>query len=220
MGTFVQARHWFTMARTQRNPSQRGIKKKNKGSFPTQAKKAAAPSAPAAQGFYPGDDTLYKRARRFTPRAAKLKGSIVPGSVLILLAGKFRGSRVVFLKQLASGMLLVTGPYAINGVPLRRVNQAYVIATQTKLDISSVTVDAKLNDAYFKRPAKVAKKKTEDEFFAAEEAKPELSAERKEDQKKVDSPLIALVKKTEFLKPYLNAKFSLTNGQAPHEMVF
>merc|ERR1711871_1288745 len=79
MGTFVQARHWFTMARTQRNPSQRGInkasrsksyhnsgkwaiKKKNKGSFPTQAKKAAAPSAPAAQGFYPGDDTLYKRA--------------------------------------------------------------------------------------------------------------------------------------------------------------
>merc|ERR1740138_735045 len=116
-------------------------------------------------------------------------------------------------------MLLVTGPYAINGVPLRRVNQAYVIATQTKLDISSVTVDAKLNDAYFKRPTKVTKKKTEDEFFA-EEVKPELSAERKEDQKKVDSPLIALVKKTEFLKPYLNAKFSLTNGQAPHEMVF
>ena len=140
--------------------------------------------------------------------------------MLILLAGRFRGKRVVFLKQLASGMLLVTGPYAINGVPLRRVNQAYVIATKTKLDISGVTVDAKFTDAYFKRPVKKATKKTEDEFFASEEAKPELSAERKEDQKKVDSPLIALVKKTEFLKPYLNAKFSLTNGQAPHEMVF
>merc|ERR1719450_324865 len=175
---------------------------------------------PKGPRFYPGDDVPKKLVNNKVAKPTKLRESITPGTVLILLAGRFRGKRVVFLKQLASGMLLVTGPYAINGVPLRRVNQAYVIATQTKLDISSVTVDAKLNDAYFKRPAKVAKKKTEDEFFAAEEAKPELSAERKEDQKKVDSPLIALVKKTDFLKPYLNAKFSLTNGQAPHEMVF
>ena len=127
-----------------------------------------------APKFYPADDIPAKpqSAREKNSRGvAKLKKTIQPGSVLILLAGRFRGRRVVFLKQLPSGLLLVTGPYAVNGVPLRRVNQAYVIVTSTKVDISKANA-GKFGDGYFGK-AKTSKRKSKksgEEFFAGEEA--------------------------------------------------
>merc|ERR1712139_372412 len=91
------------------------------------------------KAYYPADDSVSHFVRKCkTPHAPKGRKCIVPGSVVILLSGRFRGKRVVCLKTLPSGMLLVTGPYKVNGVPLKRVNPAYVIATSYKLNLTGV----------------------------------------------------------------------------------
>merc|ERR1712094_81123 len=115
--------------------------------------------------YYPAEDVKSKlRNNHNNSRQTKLRASITPGTVLILLAGHFKGKRVVFLKQLDSGLLLVTGPFKVNGVPLRRVPESYVIATKTTVDVSKVAVPASVTDALFKK-AKTAKKKDEELFF-------------------------------------------------------
>jgi ribosomal protein L14E/L6E/L27E len=71
------------------------------------------------------------------------------------------------LKNLSQGVLLVTGPFKVNGVPLRRVNARYVIATSQKVDLSGVDskkVDEVAGDKYFARE-KGDKKKGEEQFF-------------------------------------------------------
>ncbi|MBA0630638.1 hypothetical protein Godav_002713 [Gossypium davidsonii] len=167
-----------------------------------------------------GGDVKKPLLNKRKPKPTKLRASITPGTVLILLAGRFMGKRVVFLKQLTSGLLLVTGPFKINGVPLRRVNQSYVIATSTKVDISGVNVE-KFDDKYFAKEVEKKKKKGEGEFFEAEkEDKKTLPDEKKEDQKTVDASLIKSIEGVVDLKAYLAARFSLKSGMKPHELVF
>ncbi|GMM44239.1 ribosomal 60S subunit protein L6A [Pichia kluyveri] len=156
---------------------------------------------------------------RKTARPQKLRESLVPGTVLILLAGRFRGKRVVYLKNLEDNTLLVSGPFKVNGVPLRRVNARYVIATSTKISLENLDLN-KFNVSYFAREKSSNNKKSESDFFGEGSPKKEIRSERIEDQKIVDKALITEIKKTPLLKQYLASSFSLKSGDKPHSMKF
>mmetsp|Transcript_2535 Transcript_2535/g.5728 ORF Transcript_2535/g.5728 Transcript_2535/m.5728 type:complete len:186 (-) Transcript_2535:72-629(-) len=161
-----------------------------------------------------------KKTEKTKSVGPKLKKGLTPGTVLILLAGRFRGSRVVFLKQLESGLLLATGPYSVNGVPLRRVNQRYCIATSTKIDVGSVNVSS-VTDATFAKETSGKKgkgKKDAEGMFAEQAAKAGPSDERKAMQKTVDE-VVAKGLNAE-MKQYLKTKFALSSRMYPHELKF
>jgi len=159
-------------------------------------------------------------------RKTRLRTTLTPGTLCILLTGRHAGKRVVFLKQLPSGLLLVTGPFKLNGVPLRRVNQRYVIATATKLDLSKVKVPETLTDTYFRRDKKgqrKARQQQQGDIFAAPKKEYTVSEDRKKDQVEVDKSILSVVKghaEKKSLLRYLGSSFGLTSGQYPHRMKF
>merc|ERR1719456_1064027 len=117
-------------------------------------------------------------AKTIAKKGPKVRSSLAPGTIVILLSGRFRGKKAVCIGSTASGLLVVTGPMKVNGVPLRRVNQRYVVATSTKVALGKIDA-SKYNDKFFAREKKATKKKDEGEFFAQEAAPVEISDERK-----------------------------------------
>lgn len=183
-----------------------------KGAAGKKTEKKIAPVVKKQKKMFEADvvPTPHK-SRKGVLKPTKLRSSITPGTVLIVLSGRFRGKRVVFLKQLAkSGLLLVTGPFKVNGVPLRRLNQSLVIATSTKVDISSVKVPDNVDDKYFS--TKVKSTNPDD--------KKAVANARKAEQKAVDDAVEKAIAAVPQLKEYLSARFTLSNNQAPHAMKF
>ena len=167
--------------------------------------------------WYPAEDQK-RQVRTKKKTATKLRKGIEAGSVLILTSGRYRGRRVVFLKQLESGLLLVNGPFKLNGVPLKRVNQVYTITTSTKVNVAGVKVDA-VNDKFFTAD-KDKRSKGRDIFVEGQ--KKTRSAEYTAAQKACDEALLKNLKadKTPFINEYLRARFSLSKNDKVHAMKF
>lgn len=179
----------------------------------------AESSKQLARWYASEDAKVHFKTGKSKHRPTKYRSTLTPGAVLIVLAGRFRGKRVVLLKTLENGLLLVTGPYKVNGVPLRRVNARYVIATSTRIDISKVDLSAANEKIFEKKYEHPEGQEPSKDFFAIGNKKP-VHDERVAAQKSIDDQLIPLIKAVPMLPQYLNAKFSLTAGQFPHELKF
>jgi len=170
--------------------------------------------------------TRKSRKAPFKKHSRHLRKTLTPGTVVIILAGRHKGKRAVFLKQLDSGLLLITGPFKLNACPLRRINQIYVIATKTKLDVSKLKVPDNLDDKYFKRARKTKKtggKSTEADIFASKKEGYVLSDQRKKDQQEVDAQILSVVKAhpdKKYLFGYLGSTWSLRKNEFPHKLLF
>lgn len=179
---------------------------KNRGSYATKAKVTSRPS----KGY-------------FSKHVRQTRRTLVPGKVLILLAGRHKGKRVVLLKVLKSGLLLVNGPFYLNSCPLRRISQRYVISTKTRVNLKGVTIPEHINDPYFKRADKKKARKTEGDIFAKTVEKYQPSEQRKKDQAEVDKLVKGAIKKTNqglLVSKYLKSNFALRSHQYPHRLRF
>merc|ERR1719316_1303357 len=142
-----------------------------RGKYAASAPKPIAKGSKKAPKYYSAEDKKVKLNNSHqNTKQTKLKASLVPGAVVILLAGRFKGRRAIFLKQLDSGLCLITGPFKVNGIPLRRVPQSYVIGTSTVVDVSGADTSS-VSDALFKKP-KSSKKKADGPFEEQEAKKP------------------------------------------------
>merc|ERR1711879_57480 len=137
----------------------------------------------------------------FSKHARSLRPSLQEGTIAIVLAGAHKGKRVLVLKQLASGLVLITGPMKLNGCPMRRIN-----------------------DNYFKRAKAPKGKKAEaGDIFTSKKEEYKPSEQRKTDQANVDKQVLEAVKKHPegaALNAYFKSIFSLSKGQFPHTMTF
>ena len=152
------------------------------------------------------------------PKKTHISAPLTPGQVVILLSGRFRGRRVVYLKNLESGLLLVTGPYKYNGVPLKRVNAAYVLPTNTSVKVDGKVAD-KIKDEFFKK-VEISREKKEDFFVEDKVKKERVTKERTDAQNEIDTVVKKAVDGVPMMKEYLRNRFALKDGDKPHLMKF
>ena len=100
----------------------------------------------------------YKKTMNFMKKVSKDKIKPLPGTILILLNKKMQGKKAILLKTTESNLFIISGPFSLNGISLRRVNPRYTISTENKIDLQNLSLQ-NLNDEYFNYLIKIHRSK-------------------------------------------------------------
>lgn len=139
---------------------------------------------------------------------------MTPGTVAVVLIGPYQSKKVVFLKQLESGLLLCA---CLNNNSVRRFPQKWLLATSQNVDVSGVGLNY-FNDKSF---AGFAKKSSDpSEFFQENQQKatPE-SQDFTAAKDKVLKAVGAAAQKEELLFEYCCARFTLDKEVPAHALI-
>lgn len=128
--------------------------------------------------------------------------NIVPGTVVVILAGPYSGTRAIAVKKLSNAKMVVVGPHSTNRFPIDSIPVSRLIATSTKVDISNIDFSSISEESFLKRN----KSKINES-----DAVKSLCAE-----------IVKCVEKDATLKAYLKSKFDLNRcfRIPPHQLKF
>lgn len=146
------------------------------------------------------------RRNRAQNRQTKLRKSMTPGTVAVVLIGPYMSKKVVFLKQLDSGLLLCA---CLNNESVRRFPQKWLLATSQTVDVSKVK--AALADSDFK-----TKKGSKESGFFEDGQKSGMSEEFTAAAAKIVGAVAKSAKKQQLMYEYLCARFTLDKEVPAH----
>ena len=97
-----------------------------------------------AEGRYDTED-ISQMEREFVlkhaPKPRVLRTDLQPGNIVVMLEGPYTGKRAVFVKQLGSGMAVVSGVRDVNGVPPVRIDERFLFKLSATVSIPSININ-------------------------------------------------------------------------------
>lgn len=160
--------------------------------------------------LYTPDDIpafVEKEMKKFEIKPESPRTDLVKGQIVVVLEGVFASKRVVYLKHLEGEEatdVLCAGPASVNGVPFFKINQRYLLATSTVLDIKAdASIDT--NNVF---------KSMIDEYDEP------ADIEMTEEEKKLNTKIEEAIKAVKYMKAYLADPFSIDTNKSFYSMKY